>query len=61
MAAARLAEMKLFIDYTAMLNIMDLRAKARKLKRDHDVQFLVIDYLQLCMEITVMKIGIKRS
>lgn len=47
MAAARLAEMKLFIDDTAMLNIMDLRAKARKLKRDHDVQFIVIDYLQL--------------
>src|SRR3990172_10120384 len=30
--AAQLAEMKLFIDDTAMLNIMDLRAKARKLK-----------------------------
>lgn len=45
--AARLAEMKIFIDDTAMLNIMDLRAKARKLKRDHNVQFLVIDYLQL--------------
>src|SRR5438105_112030 len=30
--AAQLAEMKVFIDDTAMLNIMDLRAKARKLK-----------------------------
>jgi replicative DNA helicase len=45
--AARLAEVKIFIDDTAMLNIMDLRAKARKLKREHNVQFLVIDYLQL--------------
>ncbi len=45
--AAQLAEMKVFIDDTAMLNIMDLRAKARKLKTEHGLQFLVIDYLQL--------------
>jgi replicative DNA helicase len=45
--AGRLAEMKLFIDDTAMLSIMDLRAKARKLKLEHGLQFLVIDYLQL--------------
>ncbi len=45
--AGRLAEMKMFIDDTAMLNIMDLRAKARKLKAEHNVQFLMIDYLQL--------------
>jgi len=45
--AARLAEMKIFIDDTAMLSIMDLRARARKLKKEHDVQLLVIDYLQL--------------
>lgn len=45
--AARLADYKLFIDDTAMLTIMDLRAKARKLKAEHNVQFLVIDYLQL--------------
>jgi replicative DNA helicase len=45
--AARLADYKLFIDDTAMLTIMDLRAKARKLKAEHNVQFLIIDYLQL--------------
>jgi len=45
--AAHLAEMKVFIDDTAMLNIMDLRAKARKLKIEHNLQFLIIDYLQL--------------
>lgn len=45
--AARLAEMKLFIDDSAMLNLMDLRAKARKLKVEHNLQLLVIDYLQL--------------
>lgn len=45
--AARLADYKIFIDDTAMINIMELRAKARKLKMEHDIKLLVIDYLQL--------------
>ncbi|MFC1842301.1 replicative DNA helicase [Candidatus Dependentiae bacterium] len=45
--AARLAENKIFIDDTAMLSIMDLRARARKLKIEHNVQMIVVDYLQL--------------
>jgi len=45
--AGSLGELKLFIDDTAMLDIMDLRAKARKLKAEHNVQMLIIDYLQL--------------
>lgn len=45
--AAQLAEMKVFIDDTPMLTIMELRAKARKLKIEHGLQFLVVDYLQL--------------
>ncbi len=45
--AGRMSQMKLFIDDTAMLSVMDLRTKARKLKIEHKLQFLVIDYLQL--------------
>jgi replicative DNA helicase len=45
--AARLAGMKFFIDDSAMLAVMELRALARKLKAEHNLQFLVIDYLQL--------------
>jgi len=45
--AARLADLKLFIDDTAMLNIRELRAKARKLTADQGLDMLVIDYLQL--------------
>lgn len=45
--AGQLAERKIFIDDTAMLSIMDLRAKARKLKAEQGLDFLVIDYLQL--------------
>ncbi len=46
-SAARLAERKFFIDDTASQTIMDVRAKARRLKQEHGLQFLVIDYLQL--------------
>lgn len=45
--AARLGGLKLFIDDTATQTVMDIRAKARKLKVEHDVKFIVIDYLQL--------------
>lgn len=45
--AAQCSEMKLFIDDTPMQTIMDIRAKARKLKIEHNLNYLVIDYLQL--------------
>jgi len=37
----------LFIDDTPSLSIFDLRAKARRLKSQHDIQLIVVDYLQL--------------
>ena len=37
----------LFIDDTASLSIFELRTKARRLVREHDVQMIIIDYLQL--------------
>jgi replicative DNA helicase len=45
--AGELADMKLFIDDTAGINIMELRAKARQLKAKSDIKMLVVDYLQL--------------
>ncbi|MFH1831588.1 MAG: replicative DNA helicase [bacterium] len=45
--AAALAEAKIFIDDSATINIMELRAKARKLKARENIQLLIIDYLQL--------------
>jgi len=45
--AGSLAEKKIFIDDTSMQTILDVRAKARKLKAEHNVQLIVIDYLQL--------------
>ena len=46
-AAAKLAESSFFIDDTAGLSISELRAKARRLKTQHDIRLIVIDYLQL--------------
>lgn len=45
--AANLADMKVYIDDTAEATIMDIRTRARKLKMEHNLQLLVIDYLQL--------------
>ena len=42
-----LREAKIFIDDTPALSPEALRAKARRLKREHDLGLIVIDYLQL--------------
>jgi len=42
-----LIEAPLFIDDTAALSVFDLRAKCRRLKAHHDVQMIIVDYLQL--------------
>ncbi|HZR06545.1 MAG TPA: replicative DNA helicase [Candidatus Udaeobacter sp.] len=46
-AASKLAEARIFIDDTAGLSILELRAKARRLKAQQDVQLIIVDYLQL--------------
>jgi len=46
-AASKLAESKIFIDDTPGLSILELRAKSRRLKTQHDIQAIFIDYLQL--------------
>jgi len=51
-AASKLAEAKIFIDDTASLSILELRAKARRLKAQQDVQLIIIDYLQLLRSTT---------
>jgi len=42
-----LKEAPIFIDDTAAIGIFELRAKCRRLKAKHDIQLIVIDYLQL--------------
>ena len=44
---SRLSSAPIFIDDTPALSILELRAKCRRLKAEHNVQLIVIDYLQL--------------
>ena len=43
----RLSAAPIYIDDTPAINIFELRAKCRRLKMQHDIQLVVIDYLQL--------------
>jgi replicative DNA helicase len=42
-----LSEAKIFIDDTPGLSPLEMRGRARRLKRDHDLGLVVVDYLQL--------------
>lgn len=44
---SRLTNAPIFIDDTPGLNIFELRAKCRRLKSQHNVELIIIDYLQL--------------
>jgi replicative DNA helicase len=46
-ASRELQKSKIFIDETPGLDIMELRAKARRLKKQYGIQMIAIDYLQL--------------
>ena len=46
-AAGRLAEAQIFIDDSAGLTVLEARAKARRLKSEHGLDLIIIDYLQL--------------
>ena len=37
-----------YVDDSAGLDVMDLRARARRMKKQHGIELIVIDYLQLC-------------
>ncbi|MEW5797609.1 MAG: replicative DNA helicase [Bacteroidota bacterium] len=43
----KLYNAKIFIDDTPALSILELRAKARRLRAEHNINMIVIDYLQL--------------
>ncbi len=46
-ALGRLSDARVFIDDTAGLGVLEMRAKARRLKAEHGLDLLVVDYLQL--------------
>jgi replicative DNA helicase len=46
-ALETLSSMRLFIDDTANVGVMEMRAKSRRLKAEHGLSLLVVDYIQL--------------
>jgi replicative DNA helicase len=46
-ATGQLSQARIFIDETPALTPTDLRARARRLKREHGLHLIVVDYLQL--------------
>jgi replicative DNA helicase len=46
-AAGKLSEAPIFIDDTPAISVMELRAKARRLKAQQDIKLIILDYLQL--------------
>lgn len=47
LAANKLNSAPLFIDDTPSITIQELRAKARRLKQEHNIGLIIVDYLQL--------------
>ncbi len=45
--AHKLIEAPLFVDDTPAQTVLEIRAKARRLKAEHDIGMIIIDYLQL--------------
>ena len=46
-AAGKLSEAPIFIDDSPAISVMELRAKARRLKAQHDIKLIILGYLQL--------------
>jgi len=46
-ACGELSEAPIYIDDTSLMTPLELRAKARRLKNQHDIRCIIVDYLQL--------------
>lgn len=46
-ALGTLAEARIFIDDTASLGVLEMRAKSRRLMAEHGLHLLIVDYIQL--------------
>jgi len=46
-AAGKLSEAPIFIDDTPGISVLELKAKARRMKSKHNIELIILDYLQL--------------
>ena len=54
-AAGKLSSAPIFIDDTPQISSVELRQKARRMKQDHNVSLVIIDYLQLMRPVGINK------
>jgi len=54
-ACGDLSEAPIFVDDTPAMNILEMRAKARRLQKEHGLGLIVVDYLQLMRGINSME------
>lgn len=47
LAVGAISDSQLFVDDTPAINSLEIRSKARRLKKEHDLGLIVVDYLQL--------------
>ncbi|MCZ2101355.1 MAG: replicative DNA helicase [Chitinophagales bacterium] len=60
-AVDKLSQVPIYIDDTPGINIFELRAKCRRLKQNHDIKMIIIDYLQLMSGAPIGKGGGNRE
>jgi len=46
-AAGKLSEAPIYIDDSPSISVLELRAKARRLKAQYDIKMIIVDYMQL--------------
>ncbi|MDP2942904.1 MAG: replicative DNA helicase [Candidatus Omnitrophota bacterium] len=46
-AAGKFSDAPIFIDDSSALSVLELRGKARRLKSQHDIKLIIVDYMQL--------------
>jgi replicative DNA helicase len=46
-AAGKLSDSPIYVDDTPAISVMELRAKARRMKMHHNIQLIILDYMQL--------------
>ncbi len=51
-ACGELSQAPLYVDDTPAINILEMRAKARRLQREHGLGMIIVDYLQLMRGVT---------
>ena len=60
LAVGQLAEAPIYLDDSAGMSVLEVRAKARRLKAEKDIGLIIVDYLQLTQGLKGLKADSKK-